>query len=61
MIHLIAYDFLGTLNWITRPLGVMTDEQMAFLGSTGILRITGALRFAFFGNEGETRRENGLL
>jgi len=39
----------------------MTEEQMAFFGSTGILRITGALLLAFLGKEGDTRRENGLL
>lgn len=46
---------------MTRPSGVDDEEQIAFLGSTGILRMTGALRLAFRGQEGETRLESGLL
>lgn len=61
MIHRMAYDFFGTLKWMTRPWGVLTEEQIAFLGSTGILRKTGTLRLGLRGNEGETRREVGLL
>lgn len=61
IIHLMAYDFFGTLNCITRPCDVIIDEHIAFFGSTGILRMTGALRLALRGKDGETRRDSGLL